>query len=235
MLTSFGIMLTCWHWPVGLDPNPTMCTRVGKGHMLWKLFSALTLVNFGGREIDQSALVRYLSEAVYFPTALLPSRTLRWEPLNDDSARATLVHGGLCVSAVFYFNARGQIIRLTTADRPRWGHAWQQYSRHTDLPSMKKGIAQHLVHGLLPQVCMAERCAWKPIFTVEHGHLGCQTRRAALTICVLVFITVVLVNLMAVQAHPTAVSHLQRGCSIASIMAMKPVISICSSSLQAIG
>ena len=31
----------------------------GKGHMLWKLFNAITLVNFGGREIDQSALVRY--------------------------------------------------------------------------------------------------------------------------------------------------------------------------------
>ena len=87
--------------------------------MLWKLFSALTLVNFGGREIDQSALVRYLSEAVYFPTALLPSRTLRWEAVNDDSAKATLVHGGLCVSATFHFNARGQIVSLTTADRPR--------------------------------------------------------------------------------------------------------------------
>lgn len=93
--------------------------RAGKGHMLWKLFSALTLVNFGGREIDQSALVRYLSEAVWFPTALLPSRTLRWEALDSDSARATLVHGGLCVSAVFHFNARGQIVRLTTTDRPR--------------------------------------------------------------------------------------------------------------------
>ena len=59
--------------------------------MLWKLFNAITLVNFGGREIDQSALVRYLTEAVYFPTALLPSRTLRWEALDADSARATLV------------------------------------------------------------------------------------------------------------------------------------------------
>ena len=34
---------------------------------------------------------RYLTEAVYFPTALLPSRTLRWEHLDDNSARATLV------------------------------------------------------------------------------------------------------------------------------------------------
>ena len=32
----------------------------GKGHMLWKLFNAITLVNYAGREIDQSALVRYL-------------------------------------------------------------------------------------------------------------------------------------------------------------------------------
>ena len=67
--------------------------------MLWKLFSAITLVNFGGREIDQSALVRYLTEAVYFPTALLPSRTLRWEELDADSARATLVSPGVPFAA----------------------------------------------------------------------------------------------------------------------------------------
>ncbi|KAK9809546.1 hypothetical protein WJX73_000307 [Symbiochloris irregularis] len=121
----FSTLQPGYVWAATISLAPFMWIRGwdsyvrGKGHMLWKLFSALTLVNFGGREIDQSALVRYLSEAVYFPTALLPSRTLRWEPLNDDSARATLVHGGLCVSAVFHFNARGQVVRLTTADRPR--------------------------------------------------------------------------------------------------------------------
>lgn len=52
----------------------------GKGNMLWKLLSAITLVDFGGPEIDQAGLSRYLSESVFFPTALLPSQRLTWEP-----------------------------------------------------------------------------------------------------------------------------------------------------------
>ena len=91
----------------------------GSGHMFWKLLSALTLVNFGGPEIDRAALCRYLSEAVFFPTALLPSDRLSWEAQSADSARATLTYGGMAASAVFHFNDLGQVTRLESADRPR--------------------------------------------------------------------------------------------------------------------
>lgn len=90
------------------------------GHMFWKLLSALTLVNFGGSEIDRAALSRYLSEAVFFPTALLPSQSLSWEPESVDSAKATLTHQGVSVSAIFHFNELGQVTHLESNDRPRW-------------------------------------------------------------------------------------------------------------------
>ncbi len=87
--------------------------------MFWKLLSTLTLVNFGGPEIDRAALSRYLSETVFFPTALLPSHCLSWEAVSADSAKATLSHKGLSVSAVFYFNETGQITHSKSSDRPR--------------------------------------------------------------------------------------------------------------------
>lgn len=87
--------------------------------MFWKLLSALTLVNFGGPEIDRAALSRYLSEAVFFPTALLPSRNLSWEAISEDSAKAKLTHKGQQVSAVFHFNRAGQVTHLESSDRPR--------------------------------------------------------------------------------------------------------------------
>ena len=91
----------------------------GKGHMFWKLLSALTLVNFGGPEIDRGGLARYLSETVFFPTALLPSENLQWESVGVDSARAVLSHEGNTASAVFHFNELGQVTRLQSTDRPR--------------------------------------------------------------------------------------------------------------------
>lgn len=89
------------------------------GHMLWRLLSLLTLVNFGGPEIDRAALSRYLSEAVFFPTALLPSNKLSWESISDDSATATMAHKGQQVSATFHFNRLGQVTHLQSKDRPR--------------------------------------------------------------------------------------------------------------------
>ena len=92
---------------------------VDAGHMFWKLLSALTLVNFGGPEVDRAALSRYLSEAVFFPTALLPSKSLTWEPDTNESAKATLTHQGNSVSAIFHFNEKGQVTHLQSSDRPR--------------------------------------------------------------------------------------------------------------------
>lgn len=91
----------------------------GKGEMFWRLFSCITLVDFGGAEIDQSALVRYLSEACYYPTALLPSHRLIWNAIDDAYAKATLIHGNHKVSGVFEFNEQGQIVTMCSADRCR--------------------------------------------------------------------------------------------------------------------
>ena len=89
------------------------------GNMFWKLFSALTLVSFGGPEMDRGGLARYLSETVFFPTSLLPSDRLHWEQVGVDSARAVLRHGSNVASAVFHFNELGQVTHLQSTDRPR--------------------------------------------------------------------------------------------------------------------
>ncbi|KAL0040803.1 hypothetical protein WJX79_005921 [Trebouxia sp. C0005] len=95
------------------------CYLGGKGEMFWRLFSCITLVDFGGAEIDQSALVRYLSEACYYPTALLPSHRLIWNAIDEKHAKATLIHGNHKVSGVFEFNEQGQIVAMCSADRCR--------------------------------------------------------------------------------------------------------------------
>ena len=67
----------------------------------------------GSREIAASALWRYLAEAPWLPTALLPSERLAWRALDDRSARATLTDGEVTASADFHFDRRGRIVRVT--------------------------------------------------------------------------------------------------------------------------
>lgn len=75
------------------------------------------LVPVGGQEgtpeVAASALWRYLAEAVWFPTALLPSERLAWTPVDDRTARATLSDQGVTAVADFHFGADGEVVRVT--------------------------------------------------------------------------------------------------------------------------
>ena len=83
----------------------------GKGNMLIKLLSLITVVNARGKEIDQSTLLRYLGETVWFPIAAL-SNYIKWEGIDSSSARATMSYGGITASAVFRFNEKGDVINF---------------------------------------------------------------------------------------------------------------------------
>ncbi|MCX9073426.1 MAG: hypothetical protein OIN88_02025 [Candidatus Methanoperedens sp.] len=61
----------------------------GNGNMLIKLLSLITVADARGKELDQSALLRYLGETVWFPTAALSSY-IKWEVIDSNSARATM-------------------------------------------------------------------------------------------------------------------------------------------------
>jgi hypothetical protein len=84
----------------------------GRGNMLIKLGSVLTVADGAGAEIDQGAMLRYLGEIVWFPSAAL-SETITWEAVGDHCARATMRHAGVTVSAMFAFDERGRFASLT--------------------------------------------------------------------------------------------------------------------------
>jgi len=87
----------------------------GRGSMLIKLASLVTVADGSGPEFDQAALIRYLTEIVWFPSAALGD-IISWEAIDDRSARATMRHAGVSASAIFTFDARGRVVSLA-ADR----------------------------------------------------------------------------------------------------------------------
>ncbi len=64
--------------------------------------------------------MRYLAEATWYPTALLPSQGVRWQAVDASSAKATLKDSDTEVSLVFHFKEAGVIDSFRTEAR---GHA----------------------------------------------------------------------------------------------------------------
>lgn len=91
----------------------------GNGHGHIKLFGALTLQEYEGPETDTSMLFRFLSELVWLPTGLLPTRTLRWVHVDASTARAIITDGDTQVQATFHVNELGEIDRIVTGDKYR--------------------------------------------------------------------------------------------------------------------
>jgi hypothetical protein len=92
----------------------------GTGSMLGRLMGLWRVVAVQNTpEIAAAALLRYLAEAVWFPTTLLPSQGVVWSALDDASARATLTVAATTVSLDFHFGADGLVTRVFTAARAR--------------------------------------------------------------------------------------------------------------------
>jgi len=90
----------------------------GRGFGRVSLLSAFTLAgDSGGKELNSGALHRYLAEAVWYPTALLPSASLCWSPIDGNKALATLSQAGQTVALEFWFNEAGQVSGVYSASR----------------------------------------------------------------------------------------------------------------------
>lgn len=85
------------------------------GTMTMKLYNLFTIAQSSGPATDQGALLRYLAEICWMPSAAF-SNNIQWEQIDSVSARATIQSGLTKVSGVFYFNLNGDFERFE-ADR----------------------------------------------------------------------------------------------------------------------
>lgn len=84
----------------------------GKGHMLIKLYSMISVVDETGDKIDRGTLQRFLSEIVWFPTAAV-NDYITWTPVDSTTALATISWHGLTEAVTFHFSSEGDIESVT--------------------------------------------------------------------------------------------------------------------------
>lgn len=112
-------------------------------------------------ELAYGELLRFLAESPWYPTVLLPSPFLKWEPVDNSRARATLTDGRTSVSLDFEFGPDGLVERVWAKSRPRtvgkrtedcpWeGRFWGYERRDGMLIPTEGEVAWVLPGGRLP-------------------------------------------------------------------------------------
>jgi hypothetical protein len=154
-------------WDASIRTAPLLRVRVrdsytdGVGAIRATLGGLVPIVDRRGTpELASGALMRFLAEAVWFPTALLPRDGLTWTAIDDRSARVTLTDGGTTVSIDVSFRPTGEIARVSALRyRDVDGHAvltpwvgrfWEHERVHGFLIPMEAEVEWILPDGPTP-------------------------------------------------------------------------------------
>lgn len=151
-----------WDANISLFPGLYVCVRDafidGEGLLQASMFGKISLANMkGGKLLGEGELMRFLAEAAWYPTALLPSQGVQWQPIDDTSASAVFSDGTYTVTMVFTFNRQNLITSIGAASRSRmvsgqnvptpWEGRFGNYQTHGGMQIPTEGEAVWLLPG----------------------------------------------------------------------------------------
>ena len=148
-------------WDARIEMFPSIEVRVidsyvtGNGLLHAAVLGLFTVANVsGGGEIAKAEFMRYFAEAVWYPTALLPSQGVKWQAVDSTSANATIVDGPLTITLLFRFNESGLIDSFRAEARNATGVGdepislpWEgRFSNYQDHDGMKIPFAGEVAY-----------------------------------------------------------------------------------------
>jgi hypothetical protein len=134
----------------------------GEGMLLASLLGLFSLASIQGKgAIAEGELMRFLAEAAWYPTALLPSQGIRWVAVSDRFAQGTLTDGDVSVTLLFTFNeqnlietvqadARGRTVGDQVIPTPWYGRFWNYKERNGMQIPFEGEVAWVLPEGAKP-------------------------------------------------------------------------------------
>ena len=155
-------------WDGRITMMPGVAVRVhdayvgGEGILQATLFGFVTLADMRGTpEVAQGELIRFLAEAAWYPTAHLPSQGVRWEAVDDMSAKVTLRDGQTTSTILCRFNqagliesvraeARGRAVKCVVVPTPWEGRGWHYDLRDGMRIPLEGEVAWQLPDRLKP-------------------------------------------------------------------------------------
>jgi hypothetical protein len=82
-----------------------------------RLFGLLPIVQHSGKIMDKAETVTLFNDMCLMAPATLIDRRIQWQEIDPNSARAIFTNQGITISAILYFNDRGQLINFRSDDR----------------------------------------------------------------------------------------------------------------------
>jgi len=143
-----------WDGTVRLFPGVNMRIHdayiAGEGALRPSLIGLVDVANMSGAgEIARGELMRFIAEAPWYPTALLPDQGVEWQPVDDYTAIATLQDHGFKVMLTFHFSADGMIASIRSEARGRvvggqmvptpWEGRWWDYAAQNGIRVPRHG------------------------------------------------------------------------------------------------
>lgn len=147
-----------WAGTARLGPLPMARARDmyadGRGRMLVKVASLWPVVDASGEQMDQAAMIRYLSEMIWFPAAFLADN-ISFEAVDDSSARVTLADHGRTATGILFFDNEGRLTdfvakryRSADASSPEtWSTPITGYGEYEGLRLPARGNAAFKLSG----------------------------------------------------------------------------------------
>ncbi len=127
----------------------------GSASMHLKVLSLFTITDIHGSKLDISERVTMLSDICMMAPAALIDDRIRWEPIDDYSARVIYTVNNISVSAVLFFDEKGRLVNFVSDDRYavsqntfrllRWMMPVSVYKRYNGrtLPAKTEGVYRY--------------------------------------------------------------------------------------------
>lgn len=113
-------------WDARIRMAPGLQVRVrdayvgGEGVLRAAIAGLVTVMRVeGAGAIAEGELMRFMAEATWYPTALLPSQGVRWEAVENRHACATLVDGPVALTLTYGFGDDGLVETVRAQARGR--------------------------------------------------------------------------------------------------------------------
>lgn len=82
-----------------------------------KLFGLFPVMKLSGEVMNKAETVTLFNDMCLMAPASLVDKRITWEPVDSLTARATFTNGVNKITALVYFNAKGQLVNFTSDDR----------------------------------------------------------------------------------------------------------------------
>jgi hypothetical protein len=134
----------------------------GEGILDARLMGLVKLAYMRGtREVARGELMRFLAEAVWYPTALLPNQGVHWQEVDERNAIASITDDSTAVTLLFQFDAAGLVacvksesrdrtVNRTTVSTPWEVSCWNYQRRENMLLPTEGEVRWLLADGYLP-------------------------------------------------------------------------------------